>query len=79
MKTLIEVGTDVINNEVVIRMIQAEIDQVNDQVEEYEKIKTFKLLNRRLTEEASEVTASMKLKSKVIQEKYKDIIDTLYL
>jgi long-chain acyl-CoA synthetase len=78
MQTIIEVGPDVINNDFVQQALQAEIDKVNEQVENYESIKRFKLLPKRFTEEAGEVTASMKLKTKVIQEKYRADIVSLY-
>lgn len=78
MRVCMEVGTDVVNNEYVLKAIQADIDKVNQQLESYEEIKAFKLLNRRLNEEAGELTPTGKNKMKYISEKYKDIINSLY-
>ncbi|MGE5544009.1 MAG: long-chain fatty acid--CoA ligase, partial [Bacillota bacterium] len=79
MPATVEVGEDVINHELAYSAIQAAIDKVNERVEKHETIKRFKLLPRRFTEENGEITASMKLKLKVIAEKYKEEIDSLYL
>ena len=74
----IEVGEDVIDNELVQKAVQEEIDKINAQLEDHETIKKFKVLNRRLTEEAGEVTASQKLRMQVVKDKYQDDIESLY-
>ncbi len=42
------------------------------------KIKKFTLLPQEFTVESGEITPTLKLKRKVIAEKYKDIIDAMY-
>jgi long-chain acyl-CoA synthetase len=79
MPATVAVGEDVINHDLAQRLIQNAIDKVNERVEKHETIKRFKLLPRRFTEENGEITASMKLKLKVIEAKYKEEIDSLYL
>jgi long-chain acyl-CoA synthetase len=79
MPATVAVGEDVINHDLVQRVIQNAIDKVNERVEKHETIKRFRLLPRRFTEEEGEVTASMKLKLKVIHAKYKEEIDSLYV
>ncbi|MDI9570743.1 MAG: long-chain fatty acid--CoA ligase [Pseudomonadota bacterium] len=44
----------------------------------YEKIRKFRLLASPFTQENGEMTPTMKLKRKVINEKYRDIIDEIY-
>ncbi|MEA1961252.1 MAG: AMP-binding protein [Bacillota bacterium] len=77
-QAILEVGQEVANNPFLKEALQKEIDKVNEQLETYEQIKRFRILPRRLTEENGEVTASMKLKMKVIKEKYQDEIESLY-
>jgi long-chain acyl-CoA synthetase len=43
-----------------------------------EKIKKFVLLPEELTQETGELTPTLKLKRKLIDQKYKDLIDKLY-
>ena len=44
----------------------------------FEKIKKFKLMAKPFTQEDGEMTPTMKLKRKVINEKYRNIIDGIY-
>jgi long-chain acyl-CoA synthetase len=44
----------------------------------YETIKDFALLPTEFTEAAGEVTPSLKVKRKVVIDKYRDVIDGLY-
>ncbi len=78
MPAFVEVGEDVINHELAIAAVQKAVDKVNEQLEHWERILRFKLLPRRFTEEQGEVTASMKLKMKVLEAKYKEEIESLY-
>ncbi|HQE24362.1 MAG TPA: hypothetical protein PLM20_10735, partial [Syntrophomonadaceae bacterium] len=78
MRICVKVGEDIINNPMVVAQIQKEIDKVNEKLDDFETIKKFKLLNRRLSEEAGEVTPSAKIKTKVVMERYADIIESMY-
>lgn len=78
MEVCMEVGDDVINNDLVQRAIQAEINKVNEQLESFEAIKKFKLINRRFTEEVGEITPTGKNKMNVIKERYANYIEELY-
>ena len=78
LRICIKVGEDIINNPQVVAQIQNEIDKVNEKLDDFETIKKFKILNRRLSEEAGEITPSAKIKTKVVMERYADIIESLY-
>ncbi|HEX8170871.1 MAG TPA: long-chain fatty acid--CoA ligase [Thermoanaerobaculia bacterium] len=65
-------------NEQVRNLIQTEIDRFNQNLDRQEKIRRFALLPRDFTIEEDEITPSLKVKRKVIDKKYKQIIDQLY-
>ena len=48
------------------------------EIRKFEKIKKFTLLPKEFSIEAGEITATLKLKRKVIQKKYKELIDKMY-
>jgi long-chain acyl-CoA synthetase len=60
------------------RLIQGEIDRVNRQFARAEQIKTFRLIEQRLTAEDEELTPTMKLKRKLVQQKYAGLIESMY-
>lgn len=59
-------------------LIQTEIDRVNSKFARVEQIKTFRLIEHKLTAEDEELTPTMKLKRKFVNEKYKELIDGMY-
>jgi long-chain acyl-CoA synthetase len=59
-------------------MVQGYIDQLNAQLNHWETIKKFLILDRDLTVDGGDLTPSMKLKRKVVAEKYRDELDSLY-
>ena len=59
-------------------LIWSEIDRVNQGFARVETIKKFRLIEQQLTAEDDEVTPTMKLKRKFVNEKYKGMIDGMY-
>lgn len=59
-------------------MIQQAIDQMNAGLPSYETIKKFAVLPKDFTVEDGELTASLKVKRKVVEKQYKDILDGFY-
>jgi long-chain acyl-CoA synthetase len=59
-------------------LIQAEIDRVNKKFARVEQIKKFFLLDTQLSAEDEELTPTMKLKRKLVQQKYAEQIDAMY-
>jgi long-chain acyl-CoA synthetase len=59
-------------------LIWSEIERVNQNVARVETIKKFQLIEQQLTAEDEEVTPTMKLKRKFVNEKYKGMIDGMY-
>ncbi|MGA8047312.1 MAG: long-chain fatty acid--CoA ligase [Dermatophilaceae bacterium] len=54
------------------------IAQLNDQLNRWETIKDFRILDHDLTVEGDELTPSMKLKRKVLEERYAALLDSMY-
>ncbi|MDD4879004.1 MAG: long-chain fatty acid--CoA ligase [Candidatus Omnitrophica bacterium] len=54
------------------------IEQKQKDLPNYEKIKKFALLENKLTIEGGEITPTLKVKRKVVAEKYKDVLDGMY-
>ena len=59
-------------------LIQGEIDKVNTKFARVEQIKKFHLLESQLTAEDEELTPTMKLKRKLVQQKYAPQIEAMY-
>ena len=59
-------------------LIWQEIEKVNRAVARVESIKAFRLIDQLLTAEDEELTPTMKLKRKFVNEKYKGMIDGMY-
>jgi long-subunit acyl-CoA synthetase (AMP-forming) len=58
--------------------LQRQIDAVNSRLARVQAIKKFKVIPREFTIEGGELTPTMKVKRKVVAEKYKSEIDKLY-
>ncbi len=59
-------------------MIKPFVEQLNKGLASYESIKKFAILPTDLTMEAGELTPSLKVKRKVVETKYKDLLDGFY-
>jgi long-chain acyl-CoA synthetase len=59
-------------------LIQTEIDKINKKFARVEQVKKFFLLENQLTAEDEELTPTMKLKRKLIQQKYSTQIEAMY-
>src|SRR4029077_673113 len=70
---------DLVANDRVRELYQREIDRFNSNLDRQEKIRRFALLPRDFTIDEDEITPSLKVKRKMIDKKYKDVIDKLYI
>jgi long-chain acyl-CoA synthetase len=59
-------------------LIQGEVDRVNTRFARVEQVKKFRLIEHKLTAEDEELTPTMKLKRKLVNEKYRDLIESMY-
>ena len=69
---------DLVTHEGVRKIIQDEIDRFNTNLDRQEKIRRFALLPRDFSIDEDEITPSLKVKRKMIDKKYKNVIDQLY-
>jgi long-chain acyl-CoA synthetase len=75
---LITVDPEVANGADVQASVQAAIDAVNADRSRYEQIKRFAVLPREFTLEHGEMTPTLKLKRKVVLERFADEVESLY-
>ena len=59
-------------------LARSAVAEANSQLASWESIKNFALLPREFTIESGELTPSLKIKRKVVDEKYRDVIGKLY-
>lgn len=59
-------------------LYQAEIDKLNADLAQFETIKTFELLDRDLSPEAGELTPTLKVRRRVIMQRFSELIDSMY-
>ena len=59
-------------------LIKSEVERINLSLAQVETLKKFRLIDKQLTVEDDELTASMKLKRNVVNEKYAYLIDQMY-
>jgi long-chain acyl-CoA synthetase len=59
-------------------LIQAEIDRINARMPRVQNVRRFHLLAKELDHDDGEVTATLKLRRKEINERYADLIESLY-
>ena len=60
------------------QLIQEHLDKVNEKFARVEQVKKFAVLPRDLTQEAGELTPSMKVKRAAVAEKHDDAVEKLY-
>jgi long-chain acyl-CoA synthetase len=69
---------EIAQNEAVVRRIKEEVAEFNTLYGNWEQIKKIELLPKELSIEGNELTPTLKLKRKIIMEKYKDTVDKIY-
>jgi long-chain acyl-CoA synthetase len=62
----------------IIDLLQRQIDALTPNLARYERIKKVALLENEFTIEGGELTPTLKIKRRVVDEKYRDVIEKLY-
>jgi len=69
---------EIVSNVKVVERIQEEVDQLNEKFGNWEKIKRFELTPDIWSIEAGHLTPTLKLKRKIVMEKYLDLFNKIY-
>ena len=59
-------------------LVEQAVEDVNRELSRYEQIKRFGIVSREFSSEQGEVTPTLKLKRRVIEERFADEIERLY-
>ena len=59
-------------------LIQSEVDRVNAKYAQVEQVKKFAILDHDLSQATGELTPTLKVKRNVVNERYADLLDSLY-
>jgi long-chain acyl-CoA synthetase len=62
----------------ILDLVQRQVDAHTSELSRFERVKRVALIERELTIEGGELTPTLKVKRRVVDEKYKDVIDRLY-
>ncbi|MBI5404437.1 MAG: long-chain fatty acid--CoA ligase [Ignavibacteriae bacterium] len=74
----VSVESELLTNPKILKKIESDINEVQVNLATHEKIRKFTLLNHPFTIEAGELTPTLKIKRKFVEEKYKDAIEQMY-
>jgi long-chain acyl-CoA synthetase len=70
--------SDLVQNEKIVNFMLSEVDKNLQDLAAYEKVKKIALLDRDFEISKGEITPTLKVKRNIIEEKYKDLIESLY-
>ncbi|MFF3731579.1 AMP-dependent synthetase/ligase [Streptomyces sp. NPDC002476] len=70
---------EVVASAQVVELIEGYVRRLNERLQRWQTIKTFRLLPRDLDIEHGELTPSLKLKRPVVEREYKDLIEDMYV
>ncbi len=62
----------------ILDLFQRQVDSLTEGLAQYERVKRVALLEKELTIEGGELTPTMKVKRRIVDEKYRDVIDRIY-
>lgn len=69
---------DLTQSDEIIKLIQGEMNQVNETLARVEQVKKFTIIPKKLYEEDGEMTPTMKVKRKYVNEAFGDLIEAMY-
>ncbi len=70
--------TDIVSSPEMHEVVGQYVDELNAKLNRWETIKKFEILDHDLSVESGELTPSLKLKRKVVEENYREILDGFY-
>ncbi len=72
------VGEDFIENEKLKKLVDEDIQLANRELEEYERVKKYVIINRKFTEATGEMTPTLKVKRTIIMKNFEKEINELF-
>jgi len=62
----------------ILAIVQRRLDRLNESLAPFEQVKRFALLDREMTQEGGELTPTLKVRRRVVHERFADLIESLY-
>jgi len=69
---------DLLDNDRFLAIVKKHVEERNTHLAKYETIKDYRIIKSEFSQAGGELTATLKLKRKVVYEKYQDLIDDMY-
>lgn len=69
---------DLVESPEVQAMVQGYVDELNTRLARWETVKRFEILSHDLTVEDGDLTPSLKVKRRAVEQKYADLLDAMY-
>jgi len=69
---------DLTKDEKIYKLLESELNQMQRNLANYERVRKFALLDRPFSIETGEITPSMKIRRKYIEERYGELIEKMY-
>jgi long-chain acyl-CoA synthetase len=69
---------DLISKQEIYEIIDKEVATLQKDLSNYERVRKFVLLNRQFSVDGGEVTPTLKIRRKVVEEKYQSLIEEMY-
>jgi long-chain acyl-CoA synthetase len=70
--------SELTSNEKIYKLIEDDMSKLQKKLANYERVRKFALLDKPFTIETGEITPSLKIKRKVVEEKYNYLIEQMY-
>jgi long-chain acyl-CoA synthetase len=69
---------ELIQNDAVVNLFEKEFERCTRHLSQVERIKKFRLLSKEWSQQTGELTPTLKTKRRVVEEKYKELIEEMY-
>lgn len=69
---------ELINHPLVVKSVETAVNERNEALSNYEKVKKWKILDKDFSIEGDELTPTLKIKRKMVTERYKSVLDGFY-
>ncbi len=63
----------------IVNLFERQINELTKNLSQYERVKKIRLLENEFTIESGELTPTLKIKRRVVEEKYREIIEKIYI